>query len=92
VSYLSYQHFEEEAQQAILSISNCRGQAYDGASAMAGRKSGVQTRIKEIEPKALFNHCHGHVEASVLSILYRPIKCSCAWRPSSIHRMQTTSC
>jgi hypothetical protein len=36
-----------------LSISNCRDQAYDGASAMAGRKSGVQTRIKEIEPKAL---------------------------------------
>jgi hypothetical protein len=28
---------------------------------MAGRKSGVQTRIKEIEPKALFNHCHGHL-------------------------------
>ena len=44
-----------------LSISNCRDQAYDGASAMAGRKSGVQTRIKEIEPKALFNHCHGHL-------------------------------
>jgi hypothetical protein len=28
---------------------------------MAGRKSGVQARIKEIEPKALFNHCHGHL-------------------------------
>lgn len=34
---------------------------YDGASAMAGRKSGVQTRIKAKEPKALFNHCHGHL-------------------------------
>ncbi|XP_063436645.1 zinc finger MYM-type protein 1-like [Mytilus trossulus] len=28
---------------------------------MAGRKSGVQQRIKEIEPKALYNHCHGHL-------------------------------
>jgi hypothetical protein len=30
-------------------------------SAMAGKKSRVQARIKEIEPKALFNHCHGHL-------------------------------
>ncbi|CAG2243937.1 unnamed protein product [Mytilus edulis] len=44
-----------------VNIGNCRGQTYDGASAMAGRKSGVQQRIKEIEPKALYNHCHGHL-------------------------------
>ena len=44
-----------------LSISRCRGQTYDGASAMSGRKTGVQARIKEDEPKALYNHCHGYV-------------------------------
>lgn len=44
-----------------INITKCRGQTYDGASAMSGRKSGVQTRIKEKEPKALFNHCHGHL-------------------------------
>ena len=27
---------------------------------MAGHVSGVQARIKEIEPKAHFTHCYGH--------------------------------
>ena len=44
-----------------ISIQKCRGQTYDGASAMAGRKTGVQARIKDEQPKALFNHCHGHM-------------------------------
>ena len=43
-----------------LSLFDCRGQAYDGASVMAGHVSGVQARIKEIEPKAHFTHCYGH--------------------------------
>ena len=43
-----------------LPISKCRGQAYDGASNMMGKKSGVATRIKELEPKALDTHCHCH--------------------------------
>ena len=28
---------------------------------MFGRKTGVQARIKNDQPKALFNHCHGHL-------------------------------
>lgn len=44
-----------------VTLSKCRGQTYDGAATMAGRKSGVQSRIKEEEPRALFNHCHGHL-------------------------------
>ncbi|CAG2203108.1 unnamed protein product [Mytilus edulis] len=43
-----------------ISLSQCRGQTYDGASAMSGPKSGVQKRIKDEQPKALYNHCHGH--------------------------------
>ena len=43
-----------------LSISNCCGQAYDGAANMAGWLSGVATRIQDDEPKALFVHCTAH--------------------------------
>lgn len=44
-----------------ISMLKCRGQTYDGASSMAGRKTGVQARIKQEERRALFNHCHGHL-------------------------------
>ena len=43
-----------------LTITNCRGQCYDGASVMAGNVSGVSTRIAEEEPRALFIHCLAH--------------------------------
>ncbi|XP_051788408.1 zinc finger MYM-type protein 1-like [Erpetoichthys calabaricus] len=43
-----------------LDISNCRGQAYDNAAVMAGRHSGVQQRIKEINPKVEFVPCSNH--------------------------------
>ena len=52
-----------------LSLENCRGQTYDGASNMVGRKSGVATQITAIQPKALATHCHGHsVSLSVKDI------------------------
>ena len=43
-----------------LPITLCRGQCYDGASNMAGKKSGLQQRIKEQSPLALFVHCCAH--------------------------------
>jgi len=43
-----------------LSLDDCRGQCYDGASNMLGKKSGVATRIKNIQPKAIDTHCHCH--------------------------------
>ena len=43
-----------------LNIADARGQCYDGASAMAGAKTGVATQIKSINPKCLFTHCYGH--------------------------------
>ena len=43
-----------------LSIEKLRGQCYDGASAMAGSKSGVAKRISDLEPRAFFTHCYGH--------------------------------
>ena len=43
-----------------LSISQCRGQAYDGASNMSGIKNGAQALFKQEEPKALYVHCLAH--------------------------------
>ena len=43
-----------------LSLKDLRGQAYDGASNMLGKKSGVAVRIAAEQPKALATHCLGH--------------------------------
>ncbi|XP_067124455.1 zinc finger MYM-type protein 1-like [Centruroides vittatus] len=43
-----------------LDISNCRGQAYNNAAVMTGRHSGVQQKIKEINPKVEFVPCSNH--------------------------------
>ena len=37
-----------------IQIGDCCGQTYDNAAVMAGHRSGVQKRISEINPKALF--------------------------------------
>ena len=42
-----------------LSLNDLHGQGYDGASTMSGEKSGVQKRIRDIQPKA-YTHCAGH--------------------------------
>ena len=39
-----------------LSLTDCRGQAYDGAANLSGRLSGVQVRISKDYPKALYIH------------------------------------
>jgi hypothetical protein len=43
-----------------LSLSDCRGQCYDGASNMLGKRSGVAQKILECQPKAHPTHCHAH--------------------------------
>ena len=43
-----------------LSLTRVRGQCYDGASTMSGAKSGVATRIQELESRAVYLHCYGH--------------------------------
>lgn len=43
-----------------LSLHDCRGQCYDGASNMLGKKSGVAKRIQDEQPKAHVTHCHCH--------------------------------
>ena len=43
-----------------LSLSNCRGQTYGGASNMMGKKSGVSTQILAEQPKAVAINCQEH--------------------------------
>ena len=43
-----------------IQIENCRGQTYDGASNILGKKSGVATQILSGQPKAVVTHCQGH--------------------------------
>ena len=43
-----------------LSIANLREQSYDGASNMAGARSGCQAIIKQHAPRADYIHCAAH--------------------------------
>ena len=43
-----------------LSLDNCRGQCYDGAANMAGRKNGVAAQTLSLESRATNTHCYGH--------------------------------
>jgi len=43
-----------------LDLNNCRGQCCDGAANVAGCLSGLQTRIREVEHRAVFVHCTAH--------------------------------
>ena len=43
-----------------LDFKNLRGQTYDGASNMLGKKSGVAAQLKSIQPEAKETNCHGH--------------------------------
>ena len=51
-----------------LSLNELRGQGYDGASTMSGEKTGVQARIRERQPKALYTHCAGHSLNLIMSL------------------------
>ena len=53
--------FQETNQSVGLSVNDMRAQAYDGASVMSGHVSGVQTRIRQVNPNAVYVHCRPHV-------------------------------
>ena len=46
--------------RCILPLSNCRGQAYDGAANMMGHLRGVATVIENEHPSAIKVHCFAH--------------------------------
>ena len=43
-----------------LPFCNLRGQGYDGAASMSGKESGLQTRVRQENPRALWVYCFGH--------------------------------
>lgn len=43
-----------------INIMDCRGQSYDTAANMSGKFNGLQTRIKEINPLAVYVPCGAH--------------------------------
>ena len=43
-----------------IKLEHCRGQCYDGASTMSGKKKGVAKIISTKESRAIYTHCYGH--------------------------------
>ena len=54
-----------------LSITNCRGQCYDGASNMS---TGFATRINALESRAPYTHCYGHALNLAVQVTLKSIK------------------
>ena len=46
-----------------VDVTKMRGQAYDGAAAMSSSRVGVQAKIKEHAPLAVYTHCNSHVKS-----------------------------
>lgn len=55
-----FAYIKTTLQEVDVDINNCISQCYDGASVMSGCQSGVQARISEINPTAIYIHCHAH--------------------------------
>ena len=53
-------NIEDTLDEVGLPLENCRGQGYDGASAMSSMRKGVSGRILSKNPKALYVHCASH--------------------------------
>ncbi|XP_041369742.1 zinc finger MYM-type protein 1-like [Gigantopelta aegis] len=57
-----------------LTLSNCRGQCYDGASSMSGAKKGVAVNISSRESRAVYTHCYGHALNLAVSVSVKGFK------------------
>ena len=53
--------------QLGLNLEHMCGQGYDGASIMSVKYRGVQARVKELYPLAMYAHCCNHVLSLVIS-------------------------
>lgn len=53
-----YAYFE--GQQISIQNIHIIAQSYDGASVMSGNMNGVQAKIKEQHPAAVYTHCMAH--------------------------------
>ena len=86
-----------ELRKLGLNLDHLRDQGYDGASNMSGKFSGVQARVKELYPLALYTHCCSHVlnlvissasELRVISNALSTIGEVCTFLTRSAHQVQ----
>ncbi|XP_050065523.1 zinc finger protein 862-like [Aphis gossypii] len=49
-----------KTQTIDISTLKIIAQSFDGASVMSGRLNGVQAKIKELYPSAIYTHCMAH--------------------------------
>ncbi|KAF2890866.1 hypothetical protein ILUMI_15307 [Ignelater luminosus] len=50
----------QELNRVGLQVENVRGQGYDEGANMSGKFSGVQSRVKQLQPLATYMHCAAH--------------------------------
>ncbi len=60
-----------------VSLSQCRGQCYDGASNMSGSRNGVAAKLALEEKCALYTHCYGHALNLAVSTTMKKSKVCC---------------
>ncbi|XP_029212425.2 uncharacterized protein LOC114976181 [Acropora millepora] len=58
-----------------LRIENVRGHCYDGASTMAGEKTGVAIQIKALNSECLYTHCFGRALNLAVADAIKSVKC-----------------
>ena len=54
------QYITDTLKRLNVPLGDCVSQCFDGASVMSGECSGVQARIREVAPSALYIHCTAH--------------------------------
>ena len=57
---IQLQYIMSTLKELDVDINNCVSQCYDGASVMSGCQTGVRARISQINPSAIYIHCHAH--------------------------------
>ena len=55
-----YRTIDEFLASVGINISDCRGQGYDEAGAVAGKKQRLSEHVLRVNPKALYTHCFCH--------------------------------
>ena len=56
-----YSALVEYCREKNIQLGRLIGMVFDGAATFSGDKTGVQRRLKELSPHALFVHCRCHV-------------------------------
>jgi hypothetical protein len=59
-----------------FSFNKMVSQGYDGASVMSGHCTGVQTRVREFAPYAIYIHCYAHILNLVLVDSVKSVPCA----------------